>query len=174
MQRTVVLLALALLVTACSGSSPDDERQLRAAFEASRIALAERDYATAWTFMDSASRRTLAKQLTDFQNVKPMTPHHAAAEMALTHYELSVEAIQNMTTRDYFVAVFQGLDRTEPEIRKHQIEETRGRKITGLGIKGDRAKITTLTPSGVTEKFWWVRESSGWKVVATSVGEGFE
>jgi len=172
MAQRLLLLALTLGVLGAACGRADDEQQLRVAFESMRTALLDRDYSTVWDFMDSGSREALAKQLRDLQGVEPGTAQHAAAAASLKELGLSVEQVKDLDAGEYFVAILEGLDRVQPDLRERQLEETRARTVTELTVDGDRAEMTTMSPSGAAETFTWVREGSGWKCKATSVGEG--
>ena len=169
--RKFASLLVALLLVGCGGS---DEDQIRSAFQKIQDAAVGRDYPAMWAGMSSASRSALAKQLQDFQSVAPGSPRYAEAESALGNIGLSVAQIRNMTTPEFFVATFEGLDRVRPEMRKQQVEESKSRSIVKLEVLGDRAEMTTRTASGNEEKFSYVRETTGWKIEATSVGKGLD
>ncbi|MEN8148778.1 MAG: hypothetical protein ABFS86_03075 [Planctomycetota bacterium] len=169
-----VALILGGMALGCGGTDPDAEKQLRSACESIKVAALEKDYGRMYDLMDSGSRKSVGKQLRDFQAAAPGTPEHAVADTSLQQLGLSVKRIQGLTPRQYVIEMFKGMDRAMPDMRRIQLEETRGREVTGIEIRGDRARVQTSTPSGATEEFRWVRESDGWKCVATSVGEGFE
>jgi hypothetical protein len=87
---------------------------------------------------------------------------------------LTVEQIRDLDTGEYFVAILKGLDRVQPKLREQQIEDTRTMQIVGLEVMGDTAEVSTRSASGLEQHFTWIRESSGWKIKATSVGKGLD
>lgn len=173
MPRLIIFASILLLplLSSCGGS---DEDQVRGAFEEFRAAAVDRDYAAMWEHLSSSSRSALSKQLRDFQGVATGTPVYAAAKSSLADIGLTLEQIEGMTTEQYFVAIFEGLDKVRPDVRRKQIEDTRTRQIVHLEIHDFRAEMATETASGLEENFSWVRESDGWKIDATSMGTGLE
>lgn len=161
--RATGVILVAASVAACGGR---DDRELRAAFVEMRDAALRRDYERAWEYLDSGSREAIARQLRKFQDMPESDPAFALSwQMLREQFGLGREDVARFDARQYFLAMLRGLDRVQPELRARQIEETRGRQLVGITIRGTTAEMETRTTSGVAETFYWVKEGT-WKCKA--------
>ncbi|MHC4469392.1 MAG: hypothetical protein ACYS99_00375 [Planctomycetota bacterium] len=173
MTRFSVCLALILGASLVGCGAGSDEEELRVAVTDCLKALADRDYGAVWGYLDADSREAIAKQLRDFQELDPSSPlFEPTWRMMDEQLDLSREQVLEMDAREYSIAMLEGMDRSMPELRNRQIEETRGRVIVRIDLQDDRAEVTTKTPSGLEETDTWVKEGGAWKCKARSVGEG--
>jgi hypothetical protein len=163
MRVRVGCLLAACALAACGRRQ---ESELRGAFAELREAFLERNYEKVWDCMDSGSREALSRQLSrlkELQEADPLfEPMWRATEK---QFGLRREEVITYDTRRYFLALLHGLDRTQPELRARQLEDTRNREIVGITIKGQTAQVQTKTTSGATETFTWIREGT-WKCKA--------
>jgi hypothetical protein len=165
------ILLAALALATCGSSS--DENAVREASEAVLKALADRDYATVWEYADREARESVAKQLADFKKLPKTSPLHAPMWASMKEQmDLEPEDIRDLDARGYFIAMFEGMDRARPELRRQQIQDTKTRQIVEVTVDGDTATARTLLSSGATESDQWVREDGGWRLKARSVGTG--
>lgn len=155
---------VALLAAACGD---DREAALRETWNAGRDAVLARDYDAVWS---NLARETTAKVEEQRQRIARQTQgseseREAVAEL-LARFDMAPEGIAGMSAREYFVAMFQGMDRGLPEARDEQREETRGARIDRIE-KGERKwTVHWLTTSGETRSEKWVFEEGSWKLVA--------
>jgi hypothetical protein len=153
---------LAILIAATAGCGQRDN-ELRQAVLAVKRLLVERDYSGAWEFLEAGSRKAISEQLRGRKELKEGDP---TWQWYREQCGLSREDVLTLDARGYFIAFLKGLDRHQPETRKRQVEETRGKEIVSIKIDGKTAQVTTKSTSGVIETDTWIREDRGWKVRA--------
>lgn len=167
MRPALLAIALAAALPGIPGCGRRDDDKLRQAVSDMRRISLKRDYAAAWEYMDSGSREKLSKQLRKFQEMKETDPlFEASWRMFREEWGLSREEVLTFDVRRYFIAILEGLDRVQPELRERQIEEIRGCEIVGIKFDDGSAQVTMRTASGATEIGTLVKEDGGWKCVA--------
>lgn len=105
-----------------------------------------------------------SSQLRRLQDLKESDPLFDLSWRGMKEgFGLRREDVLAMDTRQYFLAILNGLDRVQPELRKRQIEETRSREIVSIRIDGASAEMKTKATSGAVESYTWTKEGGTWR-----------